>query len=151
MKFIVMLIWINLITVSAITAQSESGLYHYRSSFLSSKQWFVIIDNDTAYVNWVAEGHWVKCGPIDTLYRQEDGSYSTNNKVVSIKDNILYRNIKSERKKKEVIMRLKKAGRLSIRSWNRMYPSILQNKKGSEDWANAAHVLYLRYASIIKE
>jgi len=146
MKFIVILICVNLLTVFTTSAQSIS-LYHHRSSFLSSKQWFVIIDNDTAYVNWVTEEHWVKCGPIDTLYRQADGSYSTNNKVVSIKDNVLYRYIKDDNNR--VIVRLKKAGPSSKRTWSRLYSSMLQNKNSSEDWASAVHVLYLKYVTIV--
>lgn len=151
MKFIVILIYVNLIIVFTTSAQSKNGLYHHRSSFLSSKRWFVIIDNDTAYVNWVAENHWVKCGPVDTLYKQNDGGYFKYDKLVSINDGVLYRYTIGDKKTKRDALRLRKSGSSSINNWNMMYTSIKESGKVKEDWANAAHELYLRYASIIKE
>lgn len=151
MKFIVILICVNLIIVFTTSAQSKNGLYHHRSSILSSTCWFVIIDDDTAYVNWVADDHWVRCGPVDTLYKQNDGSYSKSDKLLSISGGVLYRYIIGDKKTKRVAMRLRKSGSSAIEAWNSMYASIQESGKVPEDWANAAHELYLRYASIIKE
>lgn len=149
MKFIVITISISLLTAFTISAHLKNGLYHHRSSMLSSKWWFVIIDDDTAYVNWVATHHWVKCGPVDTLYKQNDGGYSKSDKLMSINDGVLYRHIESNKKMKRVAFRLKKSGSSSIDVWNRMYPSIKESGRVREDLADAAHVLYLRYVSII--
>lgn len=146
MKFIVITISISLLTAFTISAQLKSGLYHHRSSILSSTWWFVIIDDDTAYVNWVVTDHWVKCGPVDTLYRQNDGSYSKDDKLMSINDGVLYRHLVSDKKIKRVALRLKESGSSSIEAWNSMYASIKESGKVREDWADAAHLLYLKYA-----
>lgn len=151
MKFTFSIICITLMAVGTVSAQLKNGLYHYRSSFLTSTRWFVIIDDDTAYANWVAVHHWVKCGPVDTLYRQQDGIYSTQNKHMYINNGILYYNPGFKGKKKKSAIRLREAGRSSIDSWNWLYPSIWETGKVEQHRLQAVRKLYEKYAPLVNK
>jgi|GEM_PF-6440270 len=134
--------WIMLTICVHSSAQNPIRIYRDKSG---PTHWgYIIVDNDTAYAYNLDWGHWLRFGPIDTLYSNDNSVYTSKKRQLTIAENSIsgYSTNGNTQKRDRRMHQLRKK---QLGEWHTKHQSVIEAPHGNKTYADALNSLYEKY------